>query len=69
MTTQPKPKPLLCTVEEAAAELSVGITTLKKLIRHGELHSIKIGRARRVLRSSLDEYTQRLHIIQNEGAA
>lgn len=63
MTT--KTEPLLHTMEEAAARLRIGITSVKGLIRRGDLHSIRIGRSRRITDASLVEYTQRLDLQQN----
>jgi excisionase family DNA binding protein len=63
------PDRLLYTTEEAAAQLAVGVTKTKSLIRSGDLHSVKIGRLRRIMRVSLDEYVQRLYIEQSGGDA
>lgn len=57
--------PLLLTTEDAASTLSIGVTKTKELIRRGDLHSIKIGRLRRIMRVSLNEYVQRLDAEQN----
>lgn len=56
---------LLYTTEEAAALLKIGTTKTKNLLRSGELHSVKIGRLRRIMAVSLDEYVKRLDIAQN----
>jgi excisionase family DNA binding protein len=50
---------LLVTVEEAAAMLSLGRTLTWALVRKGELRSIRIGKTRRVIVSSLHEYIER----------
>lgn len=63
------PAHLLFTTEEAAAQLGVGVTKTKALIRSGDLHSVKIGRLRRVLRVSVEDYVQRLFLEQNGGGA
>jgi excisionase family DNA binding protein len=52
--------PLLVTVEEAARRLSIGRTAAYLLVLRGELQSVKIGRARRVVVASLEAYIQRL---------
>jgi excisionase family DNA binding protein len=53
--------PLLLTVDEAAARLSISRWTVYNLIRSGELASITIGRARRIPLEAVDKYiTQRL---------
>ena len=55
----------LLTVKEAAARLALGRTTLYELIARHELKSIKIGRARRVPESALEEWiTQQ---VQEQG--
>jgi len=51
---------VLVSVEEAAAMLSIGRTSVYMLVRHNELQSTKIGRTRRVLVSSLHDYVSRL---------
>ena len=50
---------LLVTVEEAAAMLSLGRTLTWALVRKGELRSIRVGKTRRVIVSSLHEYIER----------
>jgi excisionase family DNA binding protein len=56
---------LLYPTEEAAEQLGVGLTTVRALIKSGELRSIKIGRARRVPVDALREYVQKLDEQQN----
>lgn len=63
------PNHLLFTTEEAAAQLGIGVTKTKSLIRSGEIRSVKVGRLRRIVRVSLDEYIQRLYLEQNGGGA
>ncbi len=46
----------LLTMNEAATRLAVGRTTLYELIAKHELRTIKIGRARRVPESALQEW-------------
>lgn len=50
---------LLCTRAEARNHFRISDPTLDLLIESGELQSIKIGRARRIIRSSLDSYIER----------
>lgn len=57
--------PVLVTVEEAARRLSIGRTAAYMLVLKGELQSVKIGRTRRVVVSSLEAYIQRL--LEQEG--
>lgn len=49
----------LLTVNEAAARLAIGRTTLYELIANHELHTVKIGRARRIPESAVDEWIAR----------
>jgi excisionase family DNA binding protein len=52
--------PLLVTVEEAAKMLRIGRTVIYQLMQKGALHSVKIGRIRRIVNSSIGEYVNRL---------
>jgi excisionase family DNA binding protein len=63
------PAHLLFTTEEAAAQLGIGVTKTKSLIKSGDLHSVKVGRLRRIVRVSLEEYVQRLYLQQNGDAS
>ena len=47
---------LLVSIPEAAQALSLGQTQVWKMVASGELRSVRIGRARRVLFSALQEY-------------
>jgi excisionase family DNA binding protein len=51
---------LLVSVEEAAALLSLGRTVTWALVRKNELRSVKVGKTRRVVVASLQEYVERL---------
>ncbi|MEM9893770.1 MAG: helix-turn-helix domain-containing protein [Actinomycetota bacterium] len=46
----------LCTVEEAAAALSLGRTSVFHLISEGRIRTVKVGARRLVPTSSLDEF-------------
>jgi excisionase family DNA binding protein len=48
------------TMEDAAAELSIGRTRMYALVKSGELRSVRIGRVRRVSADALREYVQSL---------
>src|SRR4051812_5089972 len=50
----------LLTTEQAAQRLSVSRATLYRLMRNGELASVRIGRSRRVTPAALDDFVQRL---------
>ncbi|MEU4283604.1 helix-turn-helix domain-containing protein [Nocardiopsis dassonvillei] len=47
-------------VEEAAQALSLGHTTVKKLIATGQLTSVRVGRRRLIPRSELESYVNGL---------
>lgn len=49
-------RPRLLKPEQAQQELQVGKTTLFSLIKSGEIQSVRIGRARRIVASSLDAF-------------
>lgn len=49
----------LLTVTEAAAILKLGRTLVYELVLRGDLKSIKIGRARRIPVTALDEFIVR----------
>jgi excisionase family DNA binding protein len=51
---------LLYTPEHAAAQLDIGRTHIYGLIARGELHSVKVGRNRRIPAAALQEYVQKL---------
>jgi excisionase family DNA binding protein len=50
---------ILLTINEAAARLAIGRTSLYELISRRELRTVKIGRARRVPESAVDELISR----------
>jgi excisionase family DNA binding protein len=62
----PEPRPatspdrVLLTVEEASIQLCIGRTTAWGLVKSGALHSVQIGRLRRVPASAVDAYATRL---------
>lgn len=64
MSTEHLPTALL-TVEEAARSLGLGRTTVFGLIRAGELHSVRIGRARRIPTGAITDYVRALADQQN----
>ena len=51
---------LLLTVNEAAERLALGRSMAYRLIQTGALRSVKVGGARRVLVSDLEEFVKRL---------
>jgi len=61
--------PLLITVEEASDLLRLGRTRTYDFIRCGSIQSVKVGRRRLVVRSSLDSFVQGLIADQGELSA
>src|SRR5207244_11495685 len=57
---------LLLTLEDAARALSIGRTTLYRLLGNGALASCRVGRARRVHIAELREFAQRLALGEVE---
>jgi len=57
---------LLLTVEEAAELLRMGRTTTYELVMSGKLLSVKIGRRRLVVRSSIQDFVDRLITEQHD---
>lgn len=55
----PMESSLLMTIEEAAETLRLGRTFTYGLVMDGKLQSIKIGRRRLVMRTSLKEFIDR----------
>jgi excisionase family DNA binding protein len=53
-------KPILVTVDELAAMLSIGRTAAWELVRKGKIKSVKIGRTRRVPVTVIQEYVDLL---------
>lgn len=51
---------LTLSINEVAEQLSIGRTTVYRLVKCGELPSFKIGRSRRVSAKSLEEFVQRM---------
>lgn len=61
--------PLMYPAEEAAEYLRLGLSTVRALIKSGELRSVKIGHLRRIPAEALHEYVQRLDREQNGNGA
>lgn len=55
-----EPERTLLTVEETAEQLAIGRTAVFTLLKSGELHSVRIGRLRRIPTTAIDEYVQQL---------
>ncbi|SDD94990.1 helix-turn-helix domain-containing protein [Actinokineospora iranica] len=68
MTNTPEPTTpaTLLTVEAAAAQLSIGRTTMYALIRDGKIQTVRVGHLRRVPATALDAYIARLAADQQK---
>ncbi|MDP9388179.1 MAG: helix-turn-helix domain-containing protein [Actinomycetota bacterium] len=55
-----RPVTLLLSLEDAADVLNVSPSTVKRLVRAGELPAVKVARTTRVRRSDLDAYVAAL---------
>jgi excisionase family DNA binding protein len=53
-------RPLLLTVMEAVEVLSIGRTTLYRLMDAGDIRTVRVGSSRRVPMKSLEAYVDRL---------
>lgn len=62
------PPRLLLTVEEAAERIGVCRSNMFKLIRQGEVKSVKVGRLRRVTPAALEDFVRRLSLRQESAA-
>jgi excisionase family DNA binding protein len=51
---------LLLTVEEAADRIGICRSNMFKLIRQGDVKSVKVGRLRRVTPAALEDFVQHL---------
>lgn len=59
---------LLLTVEEAADRIGICRSNMFKLIRRGDVESIKIGRLRRVTPAALEDFVRRLTTREDPAA-
>ncbi|WP_024875356.1 helix-turn-helix domain-containing protein [Saccharomonospora piscinae] len=59
-TPELPPERVLLTAEEAAERLGIGRTLMYRLIRTGEIESVRIGRLRRVPTTAIHDYATRL---------
>ncbi len=57
---------LLLTIDQAAGQLNIGRSLLYLLVQRGIITSVKIGRARRIPVSALDDYVRQLVAEQGE---
>jgi excisionase family DNA binding protein len=64
---RPTPPRVLLTIEAAAAQLSIGRTTMYALLKTGAITSVRIGRLRRIPAEALTAYTA--HLVAEQNAA
>jgi len=60
---------VLLRVEDAASRLGIARTLMFRLIKDGEVESVRVGRLRRVPVASLDEYVERLRRRSSSSVA
>jgi excisionase family DNA binding protein len=56
---EPVVEPLLITMNQAEKTLNLDDNSIRKLIRHGEIEAIKIGRSLRIKYASLEAFIER----------
>lgn len=59
-----KERRVLLTVEQAAECLGIGRTSVYALLKAGQLHSVRLGRLRRIPMESIDAYVA--HLAQQQ---
>ncbi len=59
---------LLLTVEEAADRIGICRSNMFKLIRQGDVKSVKVGRLRRVTPAALEDYVRQLSTPADSAA-
>jgi excisionase family DNA binding protein len=63
-----RPPRLLLTVEEAAERIGICRSNMFKLIRRGEIQSVRVGRLRRVTPDALEDFVRRLSAEEDPAA-
>ncbi len=63
-----RPPRLLLTVEEAAERIGICRSNMFKLVRQGDVESVKVGRLRRVTPAALEDFVKRLSTKQESVA-
>lgn len=63
------PERVMLTAEEAAERLGIGRTLMYRLIKDGEIESVRIGRLRRVPATAITEYAARLITARSTSKA
>jgi excisionase family DNA binding protein len=59
---------LLLTVEEAADRIGICRSNMFKLIRQGDVKSVKVGRLRRITPAALEDFIQKLDSAADSAA-
>ena len=59
---------LLLTVEEAADRIGICRSNMFKLIRRGDVKSVKVGRLRRIAPAALEDYIRQLSTPSDSAA-
>ena len=59
---------LLLTVEEAADRIGICRSNMFKLIRQGDVKSVKVGRLRRVTPAALEDFVRQLSALADSAA-
>ena len=59
---------LLLTVEEAAERIGICRSNMFKIIRQGDIESVKVGRLRRVTPAALEDFVRRLSAREDSAA-
>ena len=59
---------LLLTVEEAADRIGICRSNMFKLIRQGDVKSVKVGRLRRITPAALEDYVRQLSASADSAA-
>ena len=59
---------LLLTVEEAADRVGICRSNMFKLIRQGDVKSVKVGRLRRVTPAALEDFVRQLSALADSAA-
>ena len=62
------PPRLLLTVEEAADRIGICRSNMFKLIRQGDIQSVKVGRLRRVTPAALEDFVRQLSAAEDSAA-
>jgi len=65
--TTPAAEQLLLTIQQTAATLACGRTTVFRLIATGQLEAVGTGRSRRIIAESATQYVERIRTHTDSG--